>query len=173
MCMLYVNAALGLYADVRYDAHGNTESLVNMFDSLEVAASSDGQPVLPGFKIVTRICILGSNRNEENILRRRGKLAFKVRLTKCDPEPENQLGRDLAAFLVDLSDPELSRAICRACFDYLNYTQVTNVTSLKLAPGPGKYVLKLLIAEQKGSQTPADEEFTVQSMYPLTVGIRQ
>lgn len=170
MCMLYVNATLGMYASVRYDSRGNTESLLNMFDSLDVDTDDEGLPALPNFYIVTRLCILGSNRNEDNILRRRGKLIFKLRLTKCDPEPEKQLGRDLDSFSVDLSDQKLGEAISMACFEYLNYTQVTEVAPLKLEPGFGKYVLKLLIAEEKNGREPEEKDFTLQSMYSFSVG---
>lgn len=173
MCMMYVNATLGLYGSVRYDSRGNTDSLLNMFDGLDVETDDAGLPILPNCRVVTRICILGSNRNEENILRRRAKLAFKVRLTKCDTDPERQLGRDLDEFLVDLGDPKLKDAISVACFEYLNYTQVTEVASLKLEPGLGKYVLKLLIAEQKEGQELSEEDFTVQSMYSLSVNRKE
>ena len=80
MSKLYVNATFGLYADVRYNSHGSTESLVGMFDSLDVDTDSDGLPLLPDFQIVTRICVLGSEENQENLLNRGAKLVFKIRL---------------------------------------------------------------------------------------------
>lgn len=173
MCKLYVNATLGLYADVRYDQNGNTESLVGMFDCLDVDTDERGLPILPNFQLVSRICILGSENNQDNILNRQAKLVFKVRLTKCDSNPNNQLGKDLTEFILDLSDAKVRQSVCMACFPYLNFTQITNVSSLKLEPGSGKYVLKLLIAEVNESHELVDDDFTVQSMYSLTVGIRK
>lgn len=173
MCKLYVNATFGLYADVRYNSHGSTESLVGMFDSLDVGTDSNGLPLLPDFQIVTRICVLGSEKNQENLLTRRAKLVFKIRLTKCDKDLDKQLGKDLTTFTLDLNSPDVKNSICKACFDYLNFTQITKVTSLALEPGEGKYVMKLLIAEAEDSRELVDDDFTVQSMYPLTVGIRK
>ncbi len=173
MCKLYVNATLGLYADVRYDKDGNTESLVGMFDSLDVDTNENGIPVLPNFQIVSRICVMGSEKNQNNVLNRHAKLVFKVRLTKCDQDPNKQLGKDLTEFVLDLDDAKVKKSIRIACFPYLNFTQVANVASLELEPGPGKYVVKLLIAEADEVCELTDDDFTVQSMYSLTVGTRR
>ena len=79
----------------------------------------------------------------------------------------------MSTFILDLGDPAVRDSICKACFDYLNFTQVTKVASLVLEPGVGKYVVKLLIAEVDDSHELVDDDFTVQSMYPLTVGMRK
>lgn len=50
-----------------------------------------------------------------------------------------------------------------ACFDFLNYTKITNVKKLNLPGGIGKYVIKILV------KSSSEDEYSIQSMTQLTI----
>ena len=53
--------------------------------------------------------------------------------------------------------------VCKACFDFLNYTRTTKIDKIELPGGSGKYVIKILIKDSE------DQNYTIQTMSQLVV----
>lgn len=159
MCMKYINANICCYKSIT-KASGNLVSLNAPFDTISVCdANNNNEKVIGSFYINTQINILGTSKLEkmnDNILYRRGTLEVVIRLTKCDKDENKRICCDLDSFEIDLSKNE--DEILKACFEYFNYTRITNVKSLVLPGGTGDYVIKVLVKEA------SDKEFTIQSM---------
>lgn len=163
MCMKYVNATTYCYESVIKE-NDNPVSFNKPFNGVVAIKHSDGSFSIGGFKIVTQISLLGTNtqsNKEFNIIEKKGALDVVIRLTKCDQNEENQLGRDLDAFTIDLQ--KMSSQLDQACYQFLNYTRITEVSGINLVLGIGNYVLKVLVKDSE------DENYTIQTMSRLKV----
>ena len=164
MCMKYVNTTATCYKSVVVE--NNAIVAFNApFDAIKASSENDTL-YIDDFSIVTQIDFLGTNTNEhkiENPLEQNKVVDFIVRLTKCNKDDDKRIGSDLDKFSVDLGEMREKNLVTTACFDFLNYTRVTNVNRLELPGGPGRYVLKVLIKMSE------DEEYTIQSMTSLNV----
>jgi len=88
---------------------------------------------------------------------------FIIRLTKCNKLEEKRLGFDLDCFSINLKEMARCGQIENACFDFMNYTRITNIDQLDLPGESGKYVIKVLV---KNSE---DQTYTIQLMISLTI----
>lgn len=164
MCMKYVNANATCFKSVVMDG----DKIISFNAPFEVIKSTNKADAIyiEDFSVVTQIDFLGtsdSDRKMENPLEQKKTIDFIVRLTKCTRSEEGRLGFDLDSFSVNLEDMYKKNQVNTACFDFLNYTKVTNVERLALPCGTGKYVLKVLI---KASE---EKEYSIQSMMQLTI----
>lgn len=168
MCMTGVNATLGLFLDVQMDESGEAVlAYIKPFDGLTVQKGKDGNPITKPFKIVTQVNLLGTmdeGKKSENIIERRGVLDFIIRITKCDEDIEKRLTAVLDEFVLDTNEVNM----CKACFDYLNYTRITQVPELNLTAGKGEYVIKLLVREKTDDNS---QNYTIQAMSPLHIAL--
>ena len=164
MCMKYVNATVTCFKSVTID-NNKIISFNAPFKSIK-STVNDNVLIVDNFALVTQIDFLGtsnSSHRPENPLEQKQKLDFIIRLTKCDQLEQKRIGKDLDIFSVDLDDMYKKNQVDLACFGFLNYTRITNVTQLDLAGGIGKYVLKILIK-------PSHEiNYTIQAMTKLTI----
>lgn len=162
MCMKYVNANVACFDGVIY----NGDSLISYNTPFNVmcAKEKSGKIYVASFKVVTQICFRGTNdeaHKANNVLEQNKTIDICIRLTKCDRDPSKQLYLDLDKFSINLDGTNPKRET--ACFDFLNYTRVTNVPEIELAAGYGKYVIKVLIKES------TDEAYFVQSLTSLKI----
>ncbi|MCM1246367.1 MAG: hypothetical protein NC293_12065 [Roseburia sp.] len=162
--MKYVNANTTCFKSVIMDG----DKIVSFNAPFEVikATNIDNTLFIEDFSLVTQIDFLGTSDSEhkmENPLEQKKTVDFIVRLTKCTRKEEDRLGFDLDSFSIDLEDIYKKEKVDTACFDFFNYTKITNVKRLDLPCGDGKYVIKVLI---KGSE---EEEYSIQSMTQLTI----
>lgn len=164
MCMRFVNAATICYKNVIIE-NSNIVSFDAPFSSIQ-STNSGHSKVIGNFSMVTKIDFLGTENQEhksQNPLEMKKKIDFIIRLTKCDYLEENRIGYDIDKFTIDLNDMYEKGQVDTACFDYFNYTRITNIEKLDLPGGAGKYVIKILI---KNSE---DSEYSIQSMTKLMV----
>lgn len=162
MCMKYLNANIICYDDVESDGL-DPICFKKPFDRITALVQKD-IALIGDFTIVLHINIIGTDNEKEqknNVLYTNDKLNFKIRLTKCDPNPQNQLAVDLKQF--DLDVKKLHKDL--ACYPFLNYTHVIDVKEIPLEQGVGKYALKVLVKNSNEDET----KYTVQSMRNLEV----
>ena len=165
--MKYVNTTASLYKSVTLSPNNEILSYDAPFSVIQSEKKQSGISI-GNFVVITQIDLIGTNKAEahrENPLVQRAKLDFIIRLTKCDKEKSNRLGFDLDAFTIDLNEMEQKRLIHKACFDFFNYTQITNVGGISLPKGTGKYVIKVLVKEHEKD----DKSYTIQSMTHLMI----
>lgn len=163
MCMKYVNATVECYTDVPVD-NQLPLSFNRPFNGIYASLRQDGTKEIGGFNIVTRISLLGTAEEEHkkiNLLEMRGTLDVIVRLTKCSKNEAEQLCVDLDSFSIDTKS--LENKIDRACYDFMNFTRITDVRDFTLDAGTGSYVIKILV------KASTEKKYTIQSMTKLTV----
>lgn len=164
MCMKYINTTATCFKLVTMD--NNKIIAYNApFNSIK-SIEENNELFLDKFSIVTQIDFLGTSSPEhkaDNPLEMKKRIDFIIRLTKCDPIIENRLGRDLDCFTINLAEMYEKDQVDKACFDFLNYTRITNIDKIDLPRGTGKYVIKVLI---KNSE---DKEYSIQSMTKLLI----
>ena len=164
MSMKYINATAACFKSVSI----NNNKIVSYnapFNQIHAVTEND-TPVIDSFSIVTQIDFLGTDsslQKADNPLEMRTTEDFIIRLTKCDPDEANRLGRDLDSFSIDLAEMYEKERVDRACLDFLSYTRITNVKKLDLPKGAGEYVIKILIKDAE------DEDYSIQSIMKLTV----
>ena len=127
------------------------------FTGLVVNKTADGKLVTGSFVVSTQISLMGTNQDEQklqNPLEQHKSVDFIIRITKRDRNPEKQIGLDLDAFTIDLSDASIEQA----CYPFFNHTRVTRVKDLELVGGSGHYIIKVLVKESSG------EKWIIQSM---------
>lgn len=149
MCMKYVNAIAECYEGMVSNSDGSV-SYLNLFNRIHASFRQNGMMEVGGFVVVTRINNLGTSHEEhakDNILMQRGTLDVIIRLTKCSTDESQQLCIDLDSFSIDLKQEE-SR-IDHACFDFFNYTRISEIKDFDLELGAGKYVIKVLMKEHE------------------------
>ena len=164
MCMKYINATAACFKLVSMD--NNKIIAYNApFNSIK-SVEENNALFIDNFSIITQIDFLGTGNAEnkmENPLEMKKTVDFIIRLTKCDALEENRLGRDLDCFSINLAEMYEKKQVDKACFDFFNYTRITNVDKLDLPKGIGKYVIKVLIKLSE------DKEYTIQSMTKLII----
>ncbi len=164
MCMKYVNANVTCFKSVVMDG----DKIVSFNAPFEIIKSTNANDTLfiEDFSLVTQIDFLGTsdvNHMKDSSLEQKKTIDFIVRLTKCTRDEKDRIGFDLDSFSINLSDMYENNKVNTACFDFLNYTQITNVKRLNLPGGNGKYVIKVLIKDCDES------EYSIQSMTQLTI----
>lgn len=161
MCMKYVNVNVCCFDDINSNILnlGRT-TFTAMLDSVK-SKEKNGKFFIGDFNIVTFINVRGTKtgNKSDNPLDAGQRLDFKVRLTKLDSDPSNQLSYDLTNFSVDLSQKE---SLHHACFAYKEHVEITSVDSLSLE-SKGAYVIKILVKES------SKELYDVQMIHPLYV----
>lgn len=166
MCMRYVNATARCYDSVL--TRDNTIlSFSGPFNRI-VGQERDGKVYIPSFSILTEIAIMGTAKEDNKALNpvESGKtLHFTLRLTKCDKDPEKQMGLDLEKFEIDLKGLNEQGCLSVACYPFYNELRVTRVNGILFPEfDTGKYVLKVLVNE---TGNPKDD--MIQSMSAFTV----
>lgn len=165
MCMKYVNSTVECYTSMASNSSGSV-SYSNLFNRIHASVRQNGNMEVGGFIVVTRINILGTAHKEHenaNILMQRGTLDVIIRLTKCSPDESKQLCIDLDSFSLDLKKEDKEKHIDHACFDYFNYTRITDIKDFDLDAGLGKYVIKVLMKKHE------DSDYTIQTMSSLYI----
>ena len=163
MCMKYINATTYCYESV-VSLDEKPVSFNHPFNGVVATKHADGSFSIGGFKIVTQMSLLGTNTEENkstNIIEQKGRLDAIIRLTKCDPNEKNQLGSDLDSFSIDVQ--KMASQIDVACYQFMNYTRITEVSGIDLVAGIGNYVIKVLVKNAD------DSEYTIQTMSRLKV----
>lgn len=164
MCMKYVNTITNCFKSVSKE-NNCIVSFNAPFESI-IATIKDGQSSINDFVVLTLVNILGTGDESkivDNPLSNKKTIDFIIRLTKCDANEENRIGYDLDRFSINLADMDEKKQIDHACFEFFNYTRMTNVDHIPLQGGVGKYVIKVLIKDSE------QEEYTIQSMTKLTI----
>ena len=173
MCVPYVNAVVEPFFEVQMTEESReVVSYSKPFDSLTLFKGDHEYPVLPGFKVVTKLNILGTAKPDKipmNVLAHQGVLEFQLNLTKCADEVGDRKTAVLDAFVIDFRDSEHLK-LSKACFDYLNFSRITDVPTSEMTAGSGEYVLKLFARERPQEGEP-DAPFTIQSMAPLHISV--
>ena len=159
MCMKYVNANVQCFDDKKVGFWGDTD-FSNIISTVKSTETKEGC-VIGGFNIITFINIRGTQKgnNPENPVDMRKKLSFRIRLTKLDSQPENQLSYDLGDFELDLGDDKIRKT---ACFDYIEQIHVLELKDTVLKSN-GSYVIKVLVKESNANL------FDIQITHPLYV----
>ena len=165
MCMKYVDANTTCYKSVTMDG----DKIVSLNAPFEVikSTSADGTSFIGDFFLITQIDFLGTNdpqHKQENPLEQKRTIDFIIRLTKCSKEQEHQCV-DLDSFSINLEEMYKNHKVCTACFDFFNYTKITNVNKVVLNNDNDsvKYVIKVLIKDSE------DTEYSIQSMTQLII----
>lgn len=164
MCMKYINTTATCFKSVTMEK----DKIISFNAPFQCIKASDGNDglMIDNFYIVTQIDFLGTNCEEhkmENPLEQKRTIDFIIRLTKCDRFEEQRIGVDLDSFSIDLGEMYEEEQVDLACFGFLNYTRIINVSDLDLPGGTGKYVIKVLVKDSD------DKEYTIQSMTQLTI----
>lgn len=162
MCTQYLNANVALFKAVTK----NNNEVTGFFEPFDciVADCSNKVIRINEFNIITYINLLeSSNKNAGNILDNRETLQVKLRLTKCTKNDNERLSLDLDDFEIKTKDS--GDIVYDACVPYLNYKRITHVENIDLdIENPkGSYVIKVLV------KTPAEQKYTVQSIYHLKI----
>lgn len=164
MCMKYINANAMCFKSVIIE-NNQIVSFTAPFNAMKSVNDEEGIST-DDFAIVTQIDILGTNNSEnktENPLESGRTLDFKIRLTKLDRIEENRLGFDVDNFSIDLTEMKENKRTEKACFEFFNYTRMTQINKLHLPAGTGRYVIKVLVKYAE------DEEYQIQSMTGLSI----
>lgn len=165
MSIQNINTTVTCYKSVTMDKN-SVISFNAPFNSIKAISYEKGWAI-DNLVIVTQIDFLGTINESlalNNPLELKKTIDFIIRLTKCDRDEEMRLGYDLDIFSVNLDDMYSKNQVKRACFDFLNYTRITNIDQmLNLPGGVGNYVIKILI---KNSE---DTEYTIQTMSQLSI----
>ena len=164
MCKKYINATAACFKSVTIE-NDKIISFNAPFNSIQ-STTNAGLLAVDNFSVITQIDFLGTNDKTHanlNPLVQRKTIDFIIRLTKCNKSEEKRLGFDLDNFSIDLEEMSKRGQIENACFDFMNYTRITNIDQLDLPGGAGKYVIKVLV---KDSEEPT---YTIQSMTSLTI----
>lgn len=159
MCMKYVNINVQCFETKTNAILGNREFL-SLLDSVK-AERKDNKYSIGGFSVVTFINIRGTiNKEAQNSpLNNKEKLDFKIRLTKLDVDKNKQTSYNLKDFSIDLSDESVVR---KACFDYTERIEITNVDALVLDE-LGSYVIKVLVKRS------SSDMYDVQMVHPIYI----
>ena len=167
MCMRYVNVTARCYDSVLTRDNNTIVSLSGPFDKIE-GKYQNGKVCVPDFSVLTELAIMGTAKAENKAINpvESGKvLHFTLRLTKCDPDPEKQMGLDLQTFTVDLASLKKNNRLLHACYDFYNELRVTRVKGIIFPEfDNGKYVLKVLV-----NDTGNPDDDVIQSMTSFTV----
>ncbi len=154
MCMRYVNATARCYDSVLTRDNNTIVSFSGPFNRIE-GEYHDGKMCVPNFSILTEIAIMGTSKDENkpfNPVESGKTLHFTLRLTKCDKDPEKQMGLDLDKFDIDLNSLKESGRLSLACYHFYNELRVTRVKGIVFPEfDTGKYVLKVLVNETGNS----------------------
>ena len=165
--MKYINVTARCYDSVLTLDSNTIVSLSGPFDKID-GYYQNGKVCVPGFSILTEIAIMGTSKEENKPLNpvESGKvLHFTLRLTKCDPDPEKQVGLDLEKFDIDLKSLKENKCLPHACYDFYNELRVTRIRGIVFPEfDTGKYVLKILVND---TGNPADD--IIQSMTSFIV----
>lgn len=159
MCMKYVNINVQCFETNTKTIFGNRE-FSSLLDSVK-AEQKENRYIIGGFSIVTFINIRGTinETTKDNPLNNKEKLDLRIRLTKLNEDKSKQTSYNLKDFSIDLSDETV---VHKACFDYMERIEVTNIDGLVLDE-PGAYVIKVLI------KTKDSDMYDVQMVHPLYV----
>ena len=165
MCMKYINTTVTCFKSINIE-NNKIISFNAPFNNIKSTSDDKGKLLVDDFSVVTQIDFLGTNnfeRKSENPLEQKKTIDFVIRLTKCNKDLEKRIGVDLDAFSINLNDMHEKKQVDFACFGFLNYTRITNVTQLDLQGGTGGYVIKVLVKDSESS------DYTIQSMTKLTI----
>lgn len=161
MCMKYVNVNTTCYKTVS-TVDKKVVSFIAPLRSVDSHVDEQGNRYTDDFTIVTQIGFVGTNSEEhkaDSVLCSRETVDIIIRLTKRTKNEEHRLGGDLDCFSIDLNTASLEEA----CFEYYNYTRITDVSNLKLPAGSGAYVIKVLIKRHQESK------YSVQSIATIVI----
>lgn len=162
--MKYINANATCFKSVVMD--GNKIVSFNAPFELIKSTEIDGVLYIEDFSLVTQIDFWGTSdlaHKQNNPLEHKKTIDFIIRLTKCAKSGNERIGFDLDNFSINLEDMYKNGKVNTACFDFLNYTKITNVKKLNLPGGIGKYVIKILV------KSSSEDEYSIQSMTQLTI----
>lgn len=159
MCMKYVNINVQCFETKTNAIFGNREFL-SLLDSVK-AERKDNKYSIGGFSVVTFINIRGTKNTDtkDNPLNKKEKLDFRIRLTKLTADKNKQTSYNLKDFSMDLSDESV---VSKACFNYIERIEITNVEDLMLDE-PGSYVIKVLV------KTSSSDMYDVQMVHPIKI----
>ncbi len=164
MCKKYVNVTVDCFGDIE---SCDLEPIVFKypFDKIITDKVCDSYRT-KAFHLVTNINVLGTSdetKKKNNVLYMDdGKLDFIVRLTKCDPDTSKRSFYDLDEFQLNVKELRERNKVDGACFEFVNYSQITMVPPIDLQV-PGMYVIKVLIKEGK------EKDYSVQFIKKLIV----
>uniref|UniRef100_UPI0040575765 hypothetical protein n=1 Tax=Agathobacter sp. TaxID=2021311 RepID=UPI0040575765 len=159
--MKYLNATVSCYKSITTE-QTNIVSFNAPFNSIK-AQNNDTSLQINDFSIVTQINFVGTNndaRKKDNPLEQQATIDFIIRLTKCSKTPQ---GYDLDSFSINLKEMYEQHQVEHACFDFLNYTRITNINQILLQEGTGRYVIKILVKKS------TEKEFSIQSISQLVI----
>lgn len=167
MCMRYVNATARCFDSVLTRDNDTIVSFSGPFDTIE-GFIRDGKMCVPSFSILTEIAVMGTAKKENqgiNPVESGKTLHFTLRLTKCDKDPEKQMGLDLEKFDIDFRSLKENNSLSIACYQFYNELRVTRVNGIVFPVfDTGKYVLKVLV-----NDTGNPDDDVIQSMTAFTV----
>ena len=153
MCMKHVNAIVGCYGNVVKNELNQVISYEDLFDEITAIQISDDKYAIRHFVIVTNFTILGTNKEErksDNPICREDCIHVTIRLTKCAEDPQKRVGTDLTSFDIDIKRLKSEGKLSKACYPFLNLTQVTSINEIKLPSNAfGSYVIKVLVRNTK------------------------
>lgn len=167
MCKKYVNATARCYDSVCIE-NGRVISLAGPFDTVK-GELVNGTVRIGDFSVLTEIAIMGTSKENalDNPINQNQRLYFTLRLTKCDKDPEKQLGTDLDHFVIDIKKLREDQKLFYACYPFYATLNVTQIKEVHFPwPNGGKYVLKVLV-----NNTGNAEDDIIQSMTPFTVTV--
>lgn len=184
MCMEYVNATVEACKVVRTslsDEGGMTcegrsplRSKMNgvylvPFQLMETEINENGRRILPAFRAVVRVNIMGSvDRKSSSPVDTGDTLMFRLNLTHYTDEPKDRKTEIIGMFEVT---PE-EDALCKACVPFFNSVYYTDVPRMVLPEGNGEYVLKLLVRKKRSGDRleefkTKNDGFVIKSMAKL------
>lgn len=184
MCMEYVNATVEACtveetspvsrSEAACEGRGTLRSRMDgkylvPFQLMEVEVGENGRRILPGFRAIVRVNIMGSADGKSTSPVDTGTpLMFRLNLTHYTDEPKDRETVVVGMFEVV---PEKEK-LCQACVPFMNSIYSADIPQIPLAEGEGDYVLKLLVRKKRPNEQLEDfkesnEGFVIKSMTKL------
>ena len=161
MCIKNINTNICCYKNVT-TVNDNAVVYSQPISRIKVRKDSNDKLFTGPFVIAVQISMLGTDNASEktnNVVEKRARIDFKIRITKINKDPAKRLSLDLDDFSIDLNNEVLQQS----CYEFYNQTQVVQVNDLFLQGGAGQYVIKVLVKESDS------DKWIVQSMSMLTM----
>lgn len=157
--MKYLNVTINCYKSIEM-INDKIISLRVPMDNIPAIVDDNGIIRTKPFSIETHLSFRGTNNDAEkrfSVLENKENVSIIIRLTRCD----NRMCADLASFIVDFSDNDVSDNIQKGQNVFLDCKRVYHILNgLRLPFGTGKYILKVLV--KKASEP--EDKYEVQTM---------
>lgn len=184
MCMEYVNATVEACKVIRTSLSDGNETdcednrplkskmdgvYLVPFQLMEAEVNENRRRVLPEFRAVVRVNVMGSANGKSSSPVDTGEiLMFRLNLTHFTEDPKERKTEIVGMFEVDPKKISL----CEACVPFVNSIYYTDVPRRILPEGNGEYVLKLLVRKKKDGEELVDfktrnDGFVIKSMAKL------